>query len=83
MRGKEKKIWVLLLLLVAGMLVGSVIWHVASPILPAALQHSLPVGTGAPWTLDLGFLSLTLGIVLQVNLGSALGLLVAILIYVL
>ena len=83
MRGKEKRTWVLVVLLVAGMLLGSALWHVMAPLLPELLQRSLAVGTSQPWTLELGFVSLTLGLLLQVNLGSVLGMLIAILIYVL
>jgi len=84
MKAQQNKAGVLIILIVAGMILGSALWWVLSPLLPETLHKSLEIGsTAAPWSLDLGFAVLSFGIVLRLNLGSAFGLLVAILIFIL
>ena len=69
-----RSIALLILLLVAGSLLGSALWGLLEPILPAALCRAFTVGTTAgPLHLDLNFVELTLGCVLKVNIGALLG----------
>ncbi|MBE5761294.1 MAG: DUF4321 domain-containing protein [Clostridiales bacterium] len=73
---------ILLLLVLVGALLGSALWSFLSPILPSALTRSFSIGsTAAPWTVDLLFITLTLGIVLSVNIGSLIGMIIAIVVF--
>ncbi len=74
---RQSRTAVVVLCLVAGAVVGGALWHVLSPVLPQAMAGSFPVGTSAPWTLDLYFVQLTLGIVVRFNIGTAVGVLAA------
>ena len=72
----------LLLLLLAGMVLGSALWAMLTPILPAALTQSFTIGsTAAPWRFDLIFIVLSFGVVLSVNLGSLIGVILAVLVF--
>ena len=75
----ERKAWLLILLMVAGALIGSAIWGFLTPVLPAALANSYEIGmTGGPVVFNLEFIRITFALVLKFNLGSALGLIGAI-----
>ncbi len=78
---KQKKVWIMLLLMIVGALVGSALWSLLDGIVPEALMRGITVGTtAAPLTLDLSFVSFTFGMILKVNIGSILGIAVALLI---
>ncbi len=80
MRHKGKA-WLVILICVAGALIGSALWSMLSGVLPPALTHTVSIGsTGAPLTLDLEFVTLTFGAVLTVNIGGILGIAIALLI---
>ena len=73
---------VLFLLLLAGALIGSALWSLLSSVLPAALNKSFVMGaTAAPWVLDLVFVEFTFGIKLDVNIGTLLGMIAAVVLY--
>ena len=79
---RTRSIALLLLLLIVGSILGSALWHLLGPILPAALNRAFTIGTAnGPLQLDLNFIVLTLGLVLQVNLGAVLGMAAALVIY--
>ncbi len=81
MKGKTSP-WILLLLLLVGAVLGSLLWSLLTPYLPEAFAKSLSVGsTAGPLQLDLDVFVLTLGFVLKVNIGSALGMILAAIIY--
>lgn len=69
-----------LLVLLAGAVAGSVAGQALAGQAPL-LGRSVSVGLQPPVTLDLSVLSLTLGFVLRLNLGAAIGLLLALLVY--
>lgn len=74
--------WMLVLMILVGAIIGSLLWSLVTPYLPEVFARSLTVGTTAtPVTLDLGVVTFTLGLVLQVNIGSMLGMIAAFLIY--
>ena len=72
----------LVLMILVGAVIGSLLWSLVTPYLPDVFAKSITVGTtGAPLSVDLGVLSLSLGLVLQVNIGSMLGMICAFIIY--
>ncbi len=78
---RKGKVWLVLLLCIAGALIGSALWSMLSGVLPSLLTHSVSIGTtGAPFTLDLTFVALTFGAVLTINIGGIIGIAVALLI---
>ena len=69
-------------LLLVGAVIGSLLWSLVTPYLPEVFAKSITVGTtGAPLSVDLGVVSLTLGLTLHVNIGSMLGMIAAFIIY--
>ena len=74
--------WMLVLMILVGAVIGSLLWSLVTPYLPDVFAKSITVGTtGAPLSVVLGVLSLSLGLVLQVNIGSMLGMICAFIIY--
>ena len=74
--------WMVVLMILVGAVIGSLLWSLVTPYLPDVFAKSITVGTtGAPLSVDLGVLSLSLGLVLQVNIGSMLGMICAFIIY--
>ena len=81
MRAKTEP-WMLALMILVGVVIGSLLWSLVTPYLPEVFAKSITVGTtGAPLSVDLGVLSLTLGLTLHVNIGSMLGMIAAFIIY--
>ncbi|MBI3998070.1 MAG: DUF4321 domain-containing protein [Armatimonadetes bacterium] len=74
--------WVLLMVVVSGGVLGSVIAEavVGYPVL-GFLAREVRVGVDPPVTLNLRFLSITLGGLLRLNLAMVLGVIVAVWIY--
>lgn len=72
--------WALLLVLLAGALIGNLLWMLLLNVLPSDMNVSLQIGsTASPWVLDLHVVSLALGVKLNLNPGSAVGMLLALL----
>ena len=72
----------LLLVLIAGLAVGSLLGELLGGLLPSGwprdiLTRGPTIGLTSPATLDLQFLSFTLGLALRVNLVGVLGIVVA------
>ncbi len=79
---RTRSVALLVLLLIVGSVLGSALWQLLDPILPAALSRSFSIGTtGGPLQVDLNFVVLTLGFVLKVNIGAALGMAAALFFY--
>lgn len=74
--------WLLVLLLLGGVLIGSVIGEVLGSYFDIPLfTKSISIGTTQPLSLDLLILDLTLGGALHVNFGTIVGLILGILLY--
>lgn len=71
----------LLLVLLAGVVIGGVVWLLLLKIMPASMDVSLPIGTAAPMVVDLYLVELTLGAKLNINPGSVAGLIAALAFY--
>jgi hypothetical protein len=82
LKNSGRKAWVLLLVLLAGVLIGGVVWLLLMQILPPDVNKELVIGsTSGPWTLDLYLVELTFGIQLHINPGSVAGLIAALAFY--
>lgn len=77
------KLWILVLFLLCGVLVGGILGELLGSAIPGELfAKSLRIGTIAgPITLNLLVLDLTLGMVLHINFGTVLGIVLGILLY--
>lgn len=69
--------WTLLVFLIAGIVLGAFLGDYLGAYLPW-LAYGLPFGVNPPFTLSLGVLSLTFGILFKVNIGSLIGIVLAI-----
>ncbi|MBQ4233216.1 MAG: DUF4321 domain-containing protein [Lachnospiraceae bacterium] len=77
-----KSKWTLLLLLLAGVVLGSFIGILCEKVsFLSWLSYGQSFGLSKPFVLDLGIMCLTFGLTIQINLASILGILIAILIY--
>ena len=82
MKNSGKKGWVLIVTLIAGALIGSVIWLLLSKILPNAWNVAFVIGsTASPWVVDLHVISLALGLKLSINPGSVVGMITALIVF--
>lgn len=76
---KHKSIFVFLILVLAGMLLGSFIGELLKDSVDL-FAYSKSIGF-SPFTVDLSFLKLTLGFFVHMNLASVIGFIVAVIIY--
>jgi hypothetical protein len=79
-----RKVWILLLVLLAGVLIGGVLWLLLLQVLPAdmAKNSELVIGsTAAPWQINLYLVEFTFGVKLHINPGSVVGLIVGLVLY--
>ena len=82
MKNAGRKAWVLVVVLLAGAIIGNSLWMLLLNVLPASMNVSLQIGsTAAPWVLDLHVFALALGLKLNLNPGSAIGMLTGLLFY--
>ena len=82
MASASRGIGLILLVLLVGLTVGAFLGELVGALLPAGFWHNLlsrgpMVGLTSPATLDLRFLSLTLGLALKINLMAVVGVVVA------
>jgi len=78
----QRGIGLILLVFVAGLVVGSLLGELLASILPVWLGQDLiakgpTIGLNPPSTLDLRFLALTFGFTIKVNLVGILGIIIA------
>jgi uncharacterized protein DUF4321 len=78
----QRGIGLVLLVVVAGLAIGSLLGELAGSLVPSGWVHELltrgpTIGLAAPATMDLKFLSLTFGLGLKVNLVGVLGIVLA------
>lgn len=82
MATKEKNIWVFLIFLLAGLVVGGLIGKLASGV-PWLwwLSYAQEFGLESPIVLDLSVLKLTFGLMFEINISSIIGMLISVFIY--
>ena len=81
MKTKKINFWMILLVLIVGALLGTALWSLLDSVLPAVLSKTYQLGTTTPFVLNLHFFTVTLGLLLHVNIGGMLGMIAALLIY--
>lgn len=81
-RGAGKNNWALFLLILAGVVLGSFIGHLASGVSALSwLDFGKTFGLTEPLRLDLGVLILTFGLSIKITIGSIIGIIIAAIIY--
>lgn len=82
MATREKNIWVLLVFLLAGLVIGGLLGKLASEISWLWwLSYGQSFGLSNPIVLDLNVLKLTFGVVFDINIASIIGMILAVFIY--
>ncbi len=82
MATKDKNIWVLILFILAGLVVGGLLGELASRVdFLWWLGYGQTFGLQEPLVLDINLLKITFALVVKVNIASIIGMLLAILIY--
>lgn len=78
----NKNAWTLLLLVLAGLVLGAFLGQIASGVSALSwLGFGSTFGLAKPLVLDLGILVLTFGLKISINIASIIGILIAIIIY--
>lgn len=78
----SKNGWTLLLLILAGIVLGGFIGTLASSVSALSwLGYGQTFGLTNPVVLDLGIVALTFGLTISINIASIIGILIAIIIY--
>ena len=82
MATREKNIWLLLVILLAGLVVGGLLGELASGI-PWLwwLSYGQSFGLSEPLVLNLNVIQLTFGLVFKLNIASIIGMIIAIFVY--
>ena len=82
MATREKNIWILLVFILAGLVIGGLIGQLAQNIdFLWWLSYGQSFGFSTPIQLDLNIIQLTFGLMLNINIASVIGVIIAILIY--
>ena len=82
MATREKNIWILLVFIFSGLVIGGLLGKLAGEI-PWLwwLAYAQEFGLSNPIVLDLNILKLTFGLMININVASILGMVIAIFIY--
>lgn len=82
MATREKNIWILLLFILSGIVVGGLLGNIASQVsFLSWLAYGEEFGLANPIELDLNVIKLTFGLMLKINIASIIGIVLAIFIY--
>ena len=82
MATREKNVWILLLFILSGLVIGGLIGEVAGKIdFLWWLGYGQGFGLSSPIELNLNILQISFGIMFKINISSIIGLIIAILIY--
>ncbi len=82
MATREKNIWILLVFLLAGLVIGGLIGKLASGVQGLWwLSYEQQFGLETPFVLDLSVLKITFGLMVKINVSSIIGMILAIFIY--
>lgn len=82
MATKEKNIWVLLVFMLSGLVIGGLLGKLASGV-PWLwwLSYAQEFGLQNPVVLDLNVIKLTFGLMFEINIASIIGMLLAVFVY--
>ena len=82
MATREKNIWILIIFLLAGLVVGGLLGELSTQVdFLGWLSYGKEFGLTQPVTLDVGVLTITFGIWFKLNIASIIGMVIAIFIY--
>ena len=82
MATREKNIWILILFILCGIVVGGLLGNLASNVdFLWWLSYGEEFGISQPITLDLQVITLTFGLMFKINIASIIGMVLAIFIY--
>lgn len=82
MATREKNIWILLVFLLAGLVVGGLLGKLASGVSWLWwLSYEQQFGLESPIVLDLSVIQLTFGLMFKINVASIIGMILSIFIY--
>ena len=82
MATKEKNIWVLLIFILSGLVVGGLLGELASRVdWLWWLSYSQSFGLQTPITLDLSIMQITFALMFKISISSIIGLVLAVFIY--
>ncbi len=79
---KDKNIWILILFILSGIVVGGLLGELASHVdFLSWLAYGQEFGLSSPVELNLNVIRLTFGLVFKINIASIIGIVLAIFIY--
>jgi len=82
MATKEKNIWILLVFLLSGLVIGGLLGELASKVdWLWWLSYGESFGLSSPIELDLNVITITFGLMFKINIASIIGMALAIFIY--
>ena len=82
MATKEKNVWILILFILCGIVVGGLLGELASKVdFLWWLSYGEEFGLSNPITINLQVITLTFGLMLKINIASIIGMILAIFIY--
>ena len=82
MATKEKNVWILLVFILSGIVVGGLLGELASRVSWLWwLSYGQSFGLSEPITLDLSVIQLTFGLTFKINISSIIGIILAVFIY--
>ena len=82
MTTKDKSIWILIVFILAGLVVGGLIGNLAQNV-PSLwwLSYGQEFGFSDPFTLDLGVIKVTFGLIFRINVATIIGVVLSLFIY--
>ena len=79
---KTKNVWILLLFIFSGLVIGGLIGELAGKVdFLWWLAYGQNFGLSTPLELDLNIIKITFGLMIKINVASIIGLIIAVLIY--
>lgn len=82
MATREKNSLVLIIFILCGVVIGGLLGELASGVSWLSwLAYGKSFGFSTPFTLDLGVLQLTLGLMIKINIASIIGIIISIFVY--
>lgn len=82
MATKEKNIWILLVFILSGLVIGGLLGDIAGKVdFLWWLSYGQDFGLSTPIELDLSIVQISFGLMFEINIASIIGLIIAILVY--
>lgn len=82
MATKQKNVWILVIFILSGLVVGGLLGNIAGNIdFLWWLSYGQNFGLSSPIELDLSIVQISFGLMFKINISSILGMIVAILVY--